>query len=153
MANWGQASQARLDTCTEDMRELANDVLFALPWKDDITGIVIRDVAMICGHRNELEQDTAFKTGMSNVKWPDSNHNELPSPAWDMTPYHAEKPHIHWDAIDEMEALSRLVKLKAEARGMDIRWGGDWDGDGVRVDRDPSENFLDGPHYEDITNG
>jgi peptidoglycan LD-endopeptidase CwlK len=151
MANWGRASIARRDTCTPAMQELANDVIFALPWKDEISQIVIRDISLICGHRDELAQDLAYKDGKSTVKWPDSMHNRNPSPAFDMVPYHSEKPHIHWKDIDGMEALSRLVIFKAQSRGMEIRWGGDWDRDGVRVDRDPDERFLDGPHYEDVT--
>jgi hypothetical protein len=31
-----------------------------------------------------------------------------------------------------------------------MRWGGDWDGDGIRVDRDPDESFLDVFHFERV---
>jgi peptidoglycan L-alanyl-D-glutamate endopeptidase CwlK len=48
-----------------------------------------------------------------------------------------------WD-IPSYIALSKIVKLAAQERGIPLRWGGDWDGDGDSAD----ERFFDGPHYE-----
>lgn len=36
----------------------------------------------------------------------------------------------------------------AEQLGVELRWGNDWDGDGVEVGPDPDESFVDCPHYE-----
>ena len=148
MAKYGRASNIRKATCVQELQDIADDVIFQLPWTDSISGITINDVSFVCGYRNEVEQDLALKLGFSRVQWPDGNHNTLPSPAMDLVPYHAERPHIRWQNIDEMEALNRLVMQCAEKRGITLRWGGDWDRDGIRVDRDSTESLLDGPHYE-----
>lgn len=148
MAAFGKISNTRKASCEKDLQNIFDDVIFMLPWTDPVSSITIHDISILCGHRNEIAQDLAYKQGNSLVRWPDSNHNTFPSTAIDAAPYHAQKPHIHWDDIDEMEALKRLVFICAEKRGISIRWGADWDRDGVRVDKDPDERLLDGPHYE-----
>jgi len=152
MPSYGNISKQRLDTCHSMLQKVFKDVMFALPWTDPVSGITINDCSILCGVRTEEAQDLAYKQETSLVKWPNSKHNvmfpEGLSMAVDAAPYHMAKPHIHWKDIDEMEAFSRLVLAKAEARGIALRWGGDWDGDGVRVDKDPSERLLDGPHFE-----
>ncbi|MBR1777852.1 MAG: M15 family peptidase [Alphaproteobacteria bacterium] len=45
------------------------------------------DFAIVCGHRNESEQNAAFAAGASKVKFPDSKHNTLPARAYDRVPY------------------------------------------------------------------
>ena len=148
MPSFGRISLERLDTCATIIQEIMLDSLFLCPWTDVISGIIIHDISIVCGHRSEEAQDIAYKRGTTQVQWPHSNHNSMPSPAVDATPYHSDRPHIHWDDIDEMEALSRLILNCSNNRGVGMRWGGDWNQDGVRVDRDPKERFLDGPHYE-----
>jgi len=148
MANWGKVSDVRLRSCKQPLQNIFDDLIFMLPWTDPISGITIHDASILCGHRDEISQDLAYKQEKSLVQWPDSNHNELPSNAVDAAPYHAAKPHIHWNDIDEMEAFKRLVFICAEKRDVRLRWGADWDQDGIRVDKDPDERLLDGPHYE-----
>jgi len=148
MPKYGNVSNKRLKFCVFELQDVFNDVVFSLPWTDPISGITIHDCSILCGHRDEVAQDLAYKQGNSQVQWPDSKHNVLPSNAVDSAPYHAAKPHIHWNDIDEMEAYKRLVFICAEKRGVKIRWGADWNMDGVRVDKDPNERLLDGPHFE-----
>ena len=45
------------------------------------------DFAIICGHRNETEQNAAFAAGRSKVKYPYSKHNANPARAYDRVPY------------------------------------------------------------------
>lgn len=53
-----------------------------------------------------------------------------------------------WDH-DVLEAIARhIMKIAAEKYGITLRWGGDWDADGIRVDRDNDESFFDGAHFE-----
>ena len=148
MATYGNISSSRLQTCEYDLQDIFNDVIFCLPWTDPVSGITIHDASILCGHRTEVEQDLAYKQDNSLVQWPNSKHNSFLSKAVDAAPYHAEKPHIYWRDIDEMEAFKRLVFACAEKREIELRWGADWDRDGVRVDRDPDERFMDGPHFE-----
>ena len=152
MPQFGRMSLERLNTCDDRIHDIMLDVLFQLPWTDPVSGITIHDISILCGHRSEEQQDIAYKRGTTQVQWPDSNHNALPSNAADVAPYHPGRPHIHWNNITEMEVLSRLVLDCARKRNVGMRWGGDWDQDGVRVDHDPDERFLDGPHYE-LTDG
>ena len=50
---------------------------------------------------------------------------------------------------DMLEKLYRHIeKIAIEEFGIDTRWGGDWDEDGIRVDKDKTEHFLDGGHIE-----
>ena len=50
---------------------------------------------------------------------------------------------------DMLESLYKHIeKMAIEKFGIDTRWGGDWDEDGIRVDKDKTEHFLDGGHIE-----
>jgi len=150
MAKWGEISTERKLSCTFNLQNIADDVIFSLPWTDEISGITIHDVAFLCGHRGKDAQNLAYMIETSLVQWPDGKHNTFPSKAMDLGVYHAERPHIHWKDKDEMESLKRLVFICAENRGVKLRSGLDWDGDGVRGDRDPDENLFDGVHFEEV---
>lgn len=52
-----------------------------------------------------------------------------------------------WD-IDHLETIWNHINEVAKRKTITLRWGADWDQDGIRVDRDPDENFLDGGHIE-----
>jgi len=109
---------------------------------------------IIEGHRGEIIQNEMYRTGKSQVQWPDSNHNLIPSMAIDVMEYFPEKPHIHWSDLNAIEDFSHFVLATAEAlfaQGVVthmLRSGVDWDMDGIRVDKDPDESFFDGPHME-----
>lgn len=47
-----------------------------------------------------------------------------------------------------MEQFSKLKSLGVFPEASYLRWGADWDRDGVRVDKDPDEAFMDAPHFE-----
>ena len=47
----------------------------------------VMDFAIICGYRNEAEQNAAFAVGTSKVKYPDSKHNTNPAQAYDRVPF------------------------------------------------------------------
>lgn len=44
------------------------------------------DFTVICGHRNEADQNAAFRDGFSKAPWPFSKHNKIPSQAVDFIP-------------------------------------------------------------------
>ena len=86
-------------------------------------------------------QQELFKQGKSQkdgIHKP-SRHNYYPSLAVDVAPYP-----IDWKDLRAFAAVAKIVQEEAEALGIDIRWGGDWDRDGEWKD----ERFLDMPHYE-----
>lgn len=58
-------------------------------------------------------------------------------------------PEWHWDMPkDAWLYLGALGREVARANSIQIRWGGDWDGDGVSVLDDPTERFWDPAHWE-----
>jgi peptidoglycan L-alanyl-D-glutamate endopeptidase CwlK len=132
MPAFGERSTRCLATCHPDLQLIFNTVI---EWYD---------CAVICGHRNKAAQDKVFADGMSQVQWPDSMHNMVPSMAADVLPYP-----INWKYTEEMTHLAGMVQGVARmlyARG-DIthlvRWGGDFD-----KDNDLHDSSWDKPHYE-----
>jgi len=68
-----------------------------------------------------------------------SQHNYSPSRAFDLAPYP-----IDWQDRARFYVLAGVVLGAAADLGIDLRWGGDWDGDGTFQD----QNFHDLPHFE-----
>ena|SRR5688572_12412576 len=87
--------------------------------------------SLICGHRNEADQNRAFAEGKSKLKWPKSRHNSWPSEAVDIVPYP-----VDWKDIKAFKAMAVKIKEAAETVGVKIEWGGDW------------VNFRDYPHWQ-----
>lgn len=100
--------------------------------------IRVVDFTVICGRRDREAQEEAFRTGMSNARWPESLHNAIPpapSKAVDIAPWHKEKPHIRWDNEREFVKLAGHMMQAAHALGVGFRWGGNWDKDADLYDR------------------
>jgi peptidoglycan L-alanyl-D-glutamate endopeptidase CwlK len=133
MAKFSTLSKQRLETCHPDLQTLFNEVIQYI------------DCTILCGHRNKEDQNKAFEEGKSQKKWPDGNHNKLPSLAVDVIPYP-----IDWNDHAGIKYFAGFVMgvaklLKAEGKmKCDIRWGGDWD-----RDHDLKDNkFNDLVHFE-----
>ena len=101
--------------------------------------IEVVDFSVLEGHRGPDRQDEMFRTGQSKLQWPDSKHNSLPSLAVDLAPYP-----IDWEDTERFVFLAGVVFTIAIQNGIDLRWGGDWDGDGFMSD----ETFRDYVHFE-----
>lgn len=102
------------------------------------------DCSVICGHREEDAQNTAYAEGRSKVEFPNSKHNSSPSLAVDVVPYFKEYPHIRWKDSDKFYEFGGFVQGVAKVMGINIRWGGNWDGDDELHDQD----LFDLPHFE-----
>ena len=102
------------------------------------------DFTVICGHRDIEAQTRAFDSGHSTVSWPNSKHNKNPSLAVDLAPWHTDAPHIHWKEDREFIFLAGLIFAYGRILHLDIRWGGDWDGDFDQSD----QTFMDIGHFE-----
>ena len=50
--------------------------------------------------------------------------------------------------VDYLEVIWKHMNKIAKGKMINLRWGGDWDQDGIRVDRDRDEGFLDAGHIE-----
>ena len=124
---YSSRSEERLMTCDPRLIELFSEV------------IAIVDNSIICGYRTAQDQNAAYDSGNSTVKWPDSKHNESPSKAVDVTPY----PTM-WDSTEQFYYLAGVVFAVAQRQGVKIRWGGDWDRDHDFED----QKFMDLGHFE-----
>ena len=118
MNQFSEFSWSNLDSCDPRLREIFVEV---------IKGV---DCRVTCGHRNREDQNFAYDEGMSQLKWPLSKHNKLPSMAVDVIPYP-----VDWTDRERFHHLAGYVKAIAKTMDIDIIWGGDW-------------NFKDLPHYE-----
>lgn len=102
----------------------------------------IGDISLICGHRGPAEQNRAFDSGNSKVRWPDGKHNKFPSLAVDLQPY--PLPSTEYKLRIALAYLAGGIVEIARKRGITVRWGGDWDRDGDVAD----QNFDDLYHLE-----
>lgn len=102
-------------------------------------------VLVICGERTKTEQDAAYNAGTSQVKWPNSKHNIVPpenhSRAVDIAPIP-----LDWNDKERFYYFAGYVKAKAQALGLNLIWGGDFDDDGDLHD----QTLYDLVHFEII---
>lgn len=124
---FGERSKKNLSECHPSLQEIFNEV------------IKIIDCSVIEGHRPEEEQNRAYHKGFSKLQYPNSKHNSLPSAAIDVIPYP-----VDWNDRERFCLLAGIVKGIAHSKGIEIRWGGDFNGNNIISD----ESFLDMPHYE-----
>lgn len=97
------------------------------------------DVIVLCGHRGQSDQDKAVRAGNSKTPWPKSKHNSMPSKAVDIAPLP-----LDWADRERFCLLAGWVMATARARGVKLRWGGDWDNNNVIRD----ERLQDLVHFE-----
>lgn len=93
--------------------------------------IIEYDFSVLCGYRNEHDQNEAYDNGFSKLKFPQSMHNRYPSLAVDIAPYP-----INWKNSVAFCELANIIKRISEQTMIPIQWGGDW------------VKFIDMPHWE-----
>lgn len=131
MRKWSNRSKQHLNSCTIDVQWLLTTVLEE-----------VADLSIIQGHRGEEAQNAAFRNGYSKLKWPNGKHNKFPSEAVDFQPYPLpERENKLWASLAYI--AGRAIEI-GRARGLTVRWGGDWDRDGDLTD----QNFDDLYHLE-----
>jgi len=127
MAKYSQSSKDKLRTCDERLQLVFTEVIKSF------------DNTIICGERNEADQNTAYNEGRSKVMYPDGKHNQKPSKAIDAAPYP-----INWVDRDRLHYFAGFVLGTASRMGVRLRWGGDWDMDTQTQDN----TFDDLVHFE-----
>jgi hypothetical protein len=127
MPKFGESSLKNLSTCHPNLQRLANEVIKYV------------DHTITCGHRGQAEQDKAFAEGKSKLKWPNGEHNKLPSMAIDIAPYP-----IDWNDAEAFTLLAGVYYGVACMLGIKICLGIDWDGDFKTTEH----KFKDRPHIE-----
>jgi hypothetical protein len=83
--------------------------------------IRVTDFKVVKGHRGEEEQTHAYVTGASQVDWPDSKHNSIPSMGVDLAPYP-----IDWKDLKRFYILYGVIKAIAFQHGVKITCGVEW---------------------------
>lgn len=134
MPVFGKASRERLETCHLDIQNVMNAVIEKY------------DITIVCGYRNEEDQEKAYRDKLSQVRFPDSKHNTFPSLAVDVAPYITADGEIPWEDGEAFAKMAGYILATADSMGVSLRWGGDWDGD----NRTDDEKFRDRPHFEII---
>lgn len=102
--NYSKLSLKRIAECHPDLQKIALELIKEM------------DVTVLCGHRGQVEQDTAFRLGNSRLKWPRSKHNKKPSLAIDIVPYP-----IQWKNLDSYREMRGRIAKIAKRLGIRIR--------------------------------
>jgi len=150
MPNFGKRSREQLDTCSPQIKALMKRVVENF------------DISILEGHRDQERQDKLYDEGKSKLKYPEGNHNNMPSNAVDIQPYpfnpKSPKAKIELAIMaGYVRAVFDAVKTKdydrtdydvdwIELERYKLRWGGDWDSDGDLDD----QTFDDYYHFEII---
>ncbi len=100
------------------------------------------DFTVLEGLRTLEQQKAYVARGVSKTL--DSAH--LTGDAVDVAPIVAGV--IPWKDMKSFQAVAHAMFQAADELGVPIQWGADWDLDGIRVDRDSDESFLDAPHFQ-----
>lgn len=127
MYKFSSKSKAQLLTVHPELQRLFREVIKGY------------DCTIIQGHRGKEEQDEYFRTGRSKLQFPNSKHNKTPSLGIDVAPYP-----IDWNDLNRFYHFGGYVKGVADQLDINIRWGGDWDGDNDLQD----QTFMDLVHFE-----
>lgn len=119
MAKLNARSLDNLAQCHKDLQRVAEEAAKTFSF------------TVYCGHRGKKDQDIAYATGKSKLRYPHSKHNKRPSHAFDAYP----NP-LDWNDTARFDAMGRAFKAAAHRIGVKIKWGGDW------------ASFRDRPHVE-----
>lgn len=151
MPKFSQTSADRLASCATALRNLFDTVIGRY------------DCTVLEGHRSPARQLELFRAGRSKVK--SGMHNKMPSLAVDAAPWlpgrsvpwpktpsffsrlsAAERAELNAYAKDmgQFYHFAGYVEGTADALGIAIRWGGDWDRDHCLTD----QTFDDLVHFE-----
>lgn len=109
--------------------------------------ITDQDFTVIEGVRRVERQKMLVATGKSKTM--NSRHliqADGYGHAVDLAPY--VDGAILWTDTSRFRRIAKAVFSAAEQVSVRVRWGNDWDGDGIEVGPDPDESFADWPHFE-----
>jgi peptidoglycan L-alanyl-D-glutamate endopeptidase CwlK len=133
--SFGKGSQEKLMQLRRELRRIC----YAILDKE------IVDFGLVYSYRDEQEQNKAYKSGASQLEFPNSKHNTLPSDAVDIQTYIAGKGY----STDTRHAIflaglfmSTAIELGYKDK---VRWGGNWDMDGEIM---TDQKFQDLMHFE-----
>lgn len=121
MYKFSKRSLDRLRTCDPLLVRVCNDAMDKQ----------IIDFTVLCGYRDNTEQDKLYAEGKSNARAGESKHNTYLSKAVDIAPYP-----IDWNNKERFRQLAEIMLEVAEAKSIKLVWGGNW------------KTIVDMPHFE-----
>ena len=127
----GTRSLKELDTCHPALQKIAHLAIKR-------TKV---DFGVLEGYRGKAKQNAAVASGNSKVTYPNGKHNKSPSEAFDIGVFVNGK--LTWQK-EYYYYVAGVMQACAFELGIDIRFGGDWDGDGDFGDN----KFNDIGHFE-----
>ena len=136
MYRFSGVSLGRLLTCHDDLQQICRYLITRM------------DVSILEGHRDKLRHLRLLEMGRS--KNPNSKHLKEPSHAVDVAPYPIVWPNPSIYRNEDAMAMARMAYMLglaqgwADANGIPLRHGLDWDGDGEIRDTE----FYDLVHME-----
>ena len=136
---YGDGSMTKLATVHPLLSKVAVRALEICPY----------DITIVHGWRGEDVQNALFDRGASQKKFPLSKHNRLgsngqpQSEAIDFAPY--INGSIPWDDTHIFAVVAGSLFAAALEIDATLRWGGDWDGDGLSKG---DQKFFDYGHIE-----
>lgn len=131
MPTFGKRSLVERDTLHEDLKLILDEAIKYV------------DFMIVQGYRDEETQNKYFVEKKSNLRYPNSLHNKIPSMAVDIVPF-VNDVGLDWDNTDRFYKVVFFIKGIAYAKGIEVRLGADWDGDFYSKD----QKFHDIPHIE-----
>ena len=145
MYKFSNASIDRLNTVYGPLQALTYSVLANSPYDFGIP--------QYGGKRTTREQQDLFAKKLSKKDGVNSRSYHQEGLAVDIAIFIGGK---YCEDIDKYEEVSKIFKsqfTKLQELGvfqsnMYLRCGIDWNGNNIRVDKDPLESFMDAPHFE-----
>jgi len=131
MPRFGKRSKARLKGVDAKLQNVLNEV------------VKYFDITVIEGLRSQERQNELVAQGKSKTKF----GKHVQGKAVDIAPYP-----IDWDSRDDFHYLGGLVLGIAASQGVNVRWGGDWNGSSLKESARTTKdnNFDDLVHFEII---
>lgn len=133
---FSKKSLSQLDTIHEQLRRVIHVAL----------GFGIIDFTVLEGARTDERQEELFLDGKTKLHAGQSKHNVGPisgrttAEAVDLVPVNP----VDWGDRERFAVLAGVMFCAAKIVGVELRWGGDWDGDTQTRD----ETFRDMGHFE-----
>ncbi len=131
MASFGKVSRAKLNNLDPRIVRVLE------------RAIITTDFSVLETTRSEEVHNSYIDRGVTKVPYEKTRHKpnkEGKSEAADLKPY----PNCAWDDIKRFSFMAGAIMQAAKEEGVELIWGGDWDGDGDFRD----QSFHDLPHVQ-----
>lgn len=129
-----QAQRERYNSLHPKLQKIYDDLLLQCE-KLRSQQVIDWEPLIVSAHRGKEAQDDAFRRKTTQVRWPNSAHNQIVSLAVDIQGMRGGQLIQGQEAIRICEHIAKLMFTIASRHGIGIRWGGNF-------------KRVDYPHYE-----